>query len=208
MKLGDANMGRKPADVGWSESEEELPDLEEDDEATKGVKKKLKDLKDELAKTQAEIDTSRGRDGEKKKPSPKAGDRKDRRKEGDVEKGTPAKKRRVGNVDDDRRYGRPQKPDPLWFGRRRREPSSGESKASESEDPSEGEKKDDSKRKKKDKDGGRSSKKKKARSDTGPFGVGKKVRYDGQSGDEDSSHDDDGETGFRAGLPARAANWL
>lgn len=116
--VGAEASGSKPKkgkdrapDLQWSEEEEEPP-AEVEDEAPdeSGIRAKLRELKEELKAANSELKAEQAAATKKgKRPGP-AGQK-------------DAKKKKVGSGQKDRGT---ERPDPLWFGRRRHEESSPE----------------------------------------------------------------------------------
>eukprot|EP00435_Cladocopium_sp_Y103_P051754 s280_g16.t1 len=184
MKAGTGQ--RRAAELEWSLSDDdELPDLDPEEEAEVG--KKLADLKRQTARTPKERDD---------KTPPK-------RKEDESGQTRKAKKKKKKK--ESSRSGTEEKKGPLWFGSRRtKSPHRGDRRRSRSRKSSRGrERREKKSRSPSSSDGRRAKKKRKGdHADRGPYGVGQKLRYDGQNSSDISSEDEDADdqsSVFRSG---------
>eukprot|EP00438_Fugacium_kawagutii_P006685 Skav219097 [mRNA] locus=scaffold1574:159526:176924:+ [translate_table: standard] len=196
---GGKDKGSRPPDLEWSDSEGGPPEIGGGEEEAKDIRKKLQALKDQLAKVEGTAGSPRGGEG-KRKPegaSRKKGEKPDKKEAKD-------KRQRLGDPSDSEEH-RKGKPDPLWFGRRRHEPSSGASGESASGDPSADEEAKEAKGKAKKTKTKKKGPKKRKKADRGPFGIGKRQRYDGKKDEDDSSADEEGdESVFQAGPSSKS----
>lgn len=167
----------KGPDLEWSDDDQEPPELEGGDAEESGIRDKLLRLKAELKEAGKELETARKKAKGKAVKKP-------------VKSKTCARKGRAGDKEESDSSGEKRKrPDPMWFGRLEPsspDPSPSRSPVASGDDKEKEEERKDKKKRSRGSDKGKKESGKRGRADRGPFGIGRKVRYDNES-DEDRS---------------------
>ena len=197
-ELSEDHLDFAPTEVEEDEGEKDGK-AEASEADARGLKKKLKDLKEQVRKG----DKNKGREKKKEKArevKPKKGEK---------------KKREISDCDDssrgrDRRKSSERKA--IWFGRERKSEKGKRSLSCEHDRGRDRKRKKDDRKKKKSSSTStserkkRRKKKKERREDRGPYGSGRRVKYGKES--DDSGSDSDDSSVFQGGVPDKKAHQL